>query len=81
MRLLCLISLFFLISWKSTENDYNEEQNIDSEQIKINAIKLQEVLGEGAEMATNCWSKETKQIKEDEEYGYYYPYSDTGKER
>ena len=78
MRLLCLISLFFLVSWKSTEYHYNEEQNIESEQMKIKAIKLQEVLGEDAGMATNCWSKETKQIKEDEEYGYYYPYSEPG---
>ena len=46
--------------------------------MKIKAIKLQEVLGEDAGMATNCLPKETKKIKEDEEYGYYYPYSDTG---
>ncbi len=74
MKLLCLISLFFLISWKSTEYDYNEEQSIESEQMKIKAIKLQEVLGEDAGMATNCWSKEARQIKEDEEFGYYYPH-------
>ena len=63
MRLLCLISLFFLISWKSTEYNYNEEQNIESEQMKIKAMKLQDVLGEDAGMATNCWSEETKQKK------------------
>ena len=45
MRLLCLISLFFLISWKSTEYQYNEEQILESEQLKIKAIKLQEVTG------------------------------------
>ncbi len=78
MRLLCLTSLFFLISWKSTEYDYNEEQNIESEKIKIKVIKLQEVLGEDTGMATNCWSKETKKIKDYEEYGYYYPYLDSG---
>ncbi len=44
MRLLFLISLF-LISWKSTAYDYNEEQNIESEQMKIKAIKLPEVKG------------------------------------
>ena len=75
MRLLCIISLF-LISWKSTEYNYNEEQNIESEKNKIKAMKLQEVLGEDAGMATNCWSEETKQKKETEEYGYDYPYSE-----
>jgi hypothetical protein len=44
--------------------------------MKIRAIKLQEVLGEDAGMATNCWRKESKQIKETEQYGYYYPYSE-----
>jgi hypothetical protein len=74
MRLLCLISLFFLISWKSV--DYDEDENQKSEQIKINAIRLQEVLGEDAGIATNCWSKESKQKKDIEEYGYYYPYAE-----
>lgn len=46
MRLLYLISLFFLISWKSTEYDYNEEQNTELEQMKVKAIKLQDVLGD-----------------------------------
>ena len=76
MRLLCLISLFFLISWKSTHSHYNEEQNIEPDQMKIKAIKLQEVLGEDAGMATNCWSKESKQKRDIEEYGYDYPYAE-----
>jgi hypothetical protein len=76
MRLLCLISLFFLISWKSTEYHYNEEQNIELEQMKIKAIKLQEILGEDAGMATNCWSEESKQKKDIEEYGNYYPFAE-----
>ena len=76
MKLLCLVSLFFLISWKSTERVYDEDKNGIPEQMKIRAIKLQEVLGEDAGMATNCWPKESKQIKETEQYGYYYPYSE-----
>jgi hypothetical protein len=74
MRLLCLISLFFLISWKSV--DYDEDENQKLEQIKINAIRLQEVLGEDTGIATNCWSKKSKQKKDTEEYGYDYPYSE-----
>jgi hypothetical protein len=76
MRFLCLISLFFLISWKADEHDYNEEKYLKSEQMKIKAIKLQEVLGEDAGMATNCWSKDSKQQKDIEEYGYDYPYAE-----
>jgi len=72
MRLLCLISLFFLISWKTAD----EEKDLESEQMKIKAIKLKEVLGEDAGMATNCWSKESKQEKDNEEYGYDFPYSE-----
>jgi hypothetical protein len=76
MRLLCLISLFFLIGWKATEYDYNEENDLKSKQMKIKAIKLQEVLGEDAGMATNCWSKESKKKKDIEEYCYDYPYAE-----
>jgi hypothetical protein len=46
MRLLCLIRLFLLISWKAAEYDHNEEKDLKSKQIKIKAIRLQEVLGE-----------------------------------
>ena len=76
MRFLCLISLFFLISWNSTAYDYNEEQNIESEQIEMKSIKLQEVLGEDAGMATNCWSEGSKHKKDIEEYGNEYPYAE-----
>lgn len=77
MRLLCLISLFFLIGWKSTEFHYNEDQDFESEQTKIKAIKLYEILGEDAGMATNCWSEGSKQEKDVEEYGNYYPYAES----
>jgi len=45
-KFLCFISLFFLISWKAAEYDYNEEKDLKSEQMKIKAIKFQEVLAQ-----------------------------------
>jgi hypothetical protein len=76
MRFLCLIGLFFLISWKAVEYDYNKEKYLKSKHMKIKAVQLQEVLGEDAAMATNCWSEESKQKKDLEEYGNYYPYAE-----
>lgn len=74
MKLLCLLSLFFLAGWTSTDQAFNEDVNLESKLMEIKAKKLQEVLGEDAGMATNCWSKEAKQKKDIEEYGYNYPY-------
>lgn len=76
MRLLCFISLFFLISWKAVEYDDSEGKDPKSEHMKIKAIRLQEVLDEDTGMATNCWSEASKQKKDLEEYGNYYPYAE-----
>jgi hypothetical protein len=76
MKLLCLLSLFILAGWKSTDQAFNEDENLESKLMEIKAKKLQKVLGEDAGMATNCWSKESEYKKETSEYDNDYPYSE-----
>ncbi len=76
MKFLYLFSLFILVGWKSSDESFKEDKSQKLELMKLKAKKLRKVLGEDAEMPTNCWSKKSKHKKETSEYDHFYPYTE-----